>query len=787
MTFPTSQGNPEEAPVEVDDPPDASGESSTTLEDLGVFLMTDSLETGGSERQFAALARSLNRELFRVQLGCLQRKGPFLESLGEVTEFPLGGNLYGAASFKARWRLARHLKRHKIAVAQAFDFYSNFVLIPAARFARIPVVIGSQRQLGDLLTPRQERSQAMVLRRCDTVVCNSQAAAARLMTLGVRESQLAVIGNGLPPSAFAETAPALPRAGEVLRVGMIARMNTPAKNHRMFLRAAARLRDRFPTLQCVLVGDGPLRPDLEREAQELGLGNSVVFLGDRRDIPALLASLDISVLPSASESLSNVILESMAAGVPVVANRVGGNCELVSEDRGVLVPRNDEEALAGAIERLLRDAPLRRVLGRNANVFARENFTLEEMRKRHEALYRDLLERKQYRTKTVRLHRSSTKSDRIKVALVAASLQYVGGQSVQADLLLRHWQNDPVVQARFIAIDPTLPSFLRWAAHIPFLRTLLRQPFYLLSLWRGLKDADIAHIFSASYWSFLIAPAPALWMARLRGKKAIIHYHSGEARDHLKRFRGARAILSKADRLVVPSEYLVDVFRKFGLEAQAVPNIVDMSQFSFRQRRPLRPHLICTRGFHRYYGVDVVVRAFAAVQKQFPEARLDLVGKGPSEEEIHSLVRELNLSGVNFAGVASREQIGRFYDQADIFINASWLDNMPVSILEAFACGTPVVSTAAESIPYLVDHERTGLLSPVGDACALAENVVRLLRDPQLSGWLALQAYEKSQSYRWPVVREQWLDTYLSLNSRIEQAANKLVAAEKSETANVAK
>jgi L-malate glycosyltransferase len=781
MTSPTSQGNPEPPVLAADDLPDASGESSSTAKDLGVFLMTDSLETGGSERQFAALAKSLNRELFRVQLGCLQRKGPFLQNLGEVTEFPLGGNLYGAASFKARWQLARCMKSHKTAVAQSFDFYSNFVLIPAARWARVPVVIGSQRQLGDLLTLRQERAQAMVLRWCDAVTCNSRAAAERLRTLGLRESQLVVIGNGLPPEAFAETRPALPRSSEAVRVGMVARMNTRAKNHHLFLRVAARLRDRFPGLQWVLVGDGPLREELEREARNLGLGNNVLFLGDRRDIPAILASLDISVLPSTSESLSNVILESMAAGVPVVANQVGGNCELVSEDRGLLVPPDNEEALAGAIERLLRDPALRRVLGRNANAFARENFTLEQMRKRHETLYRDLLDKKQPGAKKVRLNQSSTSPGRLRVAIVAASMRYVGGQSVQADLLLRNWQNDPAAQTRLIPIDPMLPSLLRWAEHIPFLRTLIRQPFYLLSLWRGLKDADIAHIFSASYWSFLIAPAPALWVARLRGKKTIVHYHSGEARDHLKRFRSARAILSKADRLVVPSEYLVHVFREFGLEARAVPNIVDMSQFSFRERRPLRPHLICTRGFHRYYGVDVVVRAFAAVQKQFPEARLDLVGKGPSEEEIRALVRDLHLSGVNFTGVASRDQIGRLYDQADIFVNASWLDNMPVSILEAFACGTPVVSTAAESIPYLVEHERTGLLSPVGDACALAENVVRLLRDPQLSIRLASNAYDKSQSYRWPVVREQWLDTYRSLKMRSEKAVNKLaIRAEKS-------
>lgn len=764
MISPTSQGNPEPT-LDLGGLAAASVDSTAMPRGCGVFLMTDSLQTGGSERQFSALARSLNRERFRVHVSCIQKKGPFLEGLGDVSEFPVGGSLYGAESLKARWRLARYLKRHEISIAHAFDFYTNFVLIPAARWARVPVVIGSQRQLGDLLTRRQERAQAAVLRWCDTVVCNSRAAAARLVALGLRESQLAVIGNGLPPEAFAETPAALPRTPELLRVGMIARMNTRAKNHHLFLRAAARLCNRFPALQFVLVGDGPLRHELEREANDRGLGGRVLFLGDRRDVPAVLASLDISVLPSASESLSNVILESMAAGVPVVASRVGGNCELVTEDRGLLVSPNDEQALTDAIDRLLQDAFFRRVLARNANAFARANFTLEHMRKRHEELYQDLLEKKRWRSGAGRLNRTSSKADRLKVTIVAASLQYVGGQSVQADLLLRHWQDDPAVEARFIRIDPTLPSPLRRVERIPFLRTLVRQPLYLFSLWRGLQDADIAHIFSASYWSFLVAPASAWMIARLRGKKTLIHYHSGEARDHLRRFRSARPVLKRADRLVVPSGYLVEVFGEFGLAAQAIPNIVDAAQFSFRVRRPLRPHLVCTRGFHPYYCIDVVVRAFAEVQETFPDARLDLVGGGPLETDIRNLVQQMRLTRVDFKGVAAHNEIGRFYDDADIFINGSRLDNMPVSVLEAFASGMPVVSTEPEGMRYVVEHERTGLLSAPGDATALAKNVIRVLQDSALAERLVSNAREEFRRCSWPAVRGQWLDVYQALAS----------------------
>ncbi len=353
--------------------------------------------------------------------------------------------------------------------------------------------------------------------------------------------------------------------------------------------------------------------------------------------------------------------------------------------------------------------------------------------------------------------------NKLKVAIVAPSMRYVGGQAVQADLLMRLWQNDPDVEVSFLAIDPPLPGVLAWAESVPGLRTILREPIYFLHLWCGMREVSIAHIFSASYWSFLLAPAPAWFFAKLCSKKSIINYHSGEARDHLQRFRSGKFVLARVDEIVTPSGYLVDVFREFGLRAIIVPNVVDLSQFCYRERSPLRPHLVCTRGFFKYYSVDVVVKAFAEVKKKYPEAQLDLVGAGPLELAIRKLVADLKLTGVTFTGVASRQQIGKYYDQADIFINASWLDNMPVSLIEAFRAGTPVVSTSPESMPYLVEHECTGLLSKVGDEKALAANVIRLLRNAALADKLAKNAYEESRKYTWEVVREQWLRVYRGL------------------------
>ncbi|HEX9841267.1 MAG TPA: glycosyltransferase family 4 protein, partial [bacterium] len=556
------------------------------------------------------------------------------------------------------------------------------------------------------------------------------AAASRLVASGLPESKVAVIPNGLPEEAFVAQEPAFPRTPGVMRMGMIARMNNAVKNYPLFLRACARLTPEFPSLEILLVGDGPLRQELERLAGQLGLGASVRFVGERRDIAAVLASLDVSVVTSQSESLSNVILESMAAGKPVVASRVGGNPELVREgETGRLFDLSDEDALVAALRDLLRHPQRAQEMGQRARAEARARFHIDIVRHQFESLYIGLASEAESRAAARR--GAGPRNGALRVAIVAPSLASVGGQAVQADLLLRCWRATPGVEARLIPTNPDFPPGLGWAMKIPFLRTVIRFPVYMTSLWRGLREADVAHIFSASYWSFLLAPAPALWMAHRLGKMALINYRSGEARDHLTNWRTAAPVLRRADRLVVPSGYLRDVFREFDLDAQVISNIVDLDQLRFRERQPLRPVLVCTRGFEPYYSVDLVVRAFAQVRQEFPDARLCLVGNGSLESEVRALVRSLGVdSSVEFPGLVPRNTIGAYYDRADIFINASWLDNMPGSVLEAFAAGTPVVSTGPEGIRYIVEHERTGLLCEPGDWQGLAANALRLLRDP---------------------------------------------------------
>jgi glycosyltransferase involved in cell wall biosynthesis len=369
---------------------------------LRLYMMMESLRTGGSERQFALMVGAFRRGPFDLYLGCIQRSGKFLEDLGEIGEYPLGGSFLTPRAMHSLGRLVGFLRQTRIEVAQSFDFYTNLMLMPAARLAGVPVFIASQRQLGDLLSPMKRRIQSVVFRLADCVVCNSVAAADQLVREGVPHSQLTVISNGLPPAAFQEAVPALPPEQGVIRIGMIARLNDRAKNHALFLRAAARVASQFPLAEFVLVGEGPFRKEWEELARQLGIGSRTRFLGERHDITSVLAALDVVVSPSRSESLSNTILEAMAAGRPVVATRVGGNPELVrDQETGLLIPPEDEHALANALGTVLASPVLTREWGENARRIAKANYTLDRARGRFEELYVALLAKKGYRKAAV--------------------------------------------------------------------------------------------------------------------------------------------------------------------------------------------------------------------------------------------------------------------------------------------------------------------------------------------------------------------------------------------------
>jgi glycosyltransferase involved in cell wall biosynthesis len=372
--------------------------------------MIGQLGLGGAEKQVVLLADGLRRRGIDASVIVMFSGGEREEDLraAGVPVIHLGfrrgalspGTLF--ANLRAFGRLVRHLRRKRPGVLHAFLIHSYVIAAPAARLARVPVLVAARRSLSFYKGGRRwvfavERAATAVT---DLLIANSQAVAVDTRDEeGVPADKVIVIYNALPDSAFdtpeafdtaeAEAAPAVddPARPVVLCVANL----WPYKGHRFLLEAAALLRTRGLDVTLALAGDGVERPALEKLAADRGL--NVRFLGTRTDVPRLLARVDAVVLPSLSEGLPNAVMEAMAAGCPIVATDVGGTGELL-HDRGILVPPSDAAAIADGLQLLLTDREQAARLAAEARAWARENAGLDAMIDRHVAVYTELWERK---------------------------------------------------------------------------------------------------------------------------------------------------------------------------------------------------------------------------------------------------------------------------------------------------------------------------------------------------------------------------------------------------------
>jgi glycosyltransferase involved in cell wall biosynthesis len=342
--------------------------------------------------------------------------------------------------------------------------------------------------------------------------------------------------------------------------------------------------------------------------------------------------------------------------------------------------------------------------------------------------------------------------------LLAAGLDILGGHGVEAGLLISGL-GDMGYRVRFLPINPRFPAGLGWLRRVPYARTVLNQAVYLPSL-ASFRRADVVHVFSASYWSFLLAPAPAILAARALGKRVILHYHSGEAEDHLARWgRRVHPFLRLAHEIVVPSEFLREVFSRHGYRVRVIPNIVDESSFAYRPRTPLGPSLLSTRNLEPYYRVDVTLQAFALLRALRPDATLTIAGTGSQEDSLRRHAAALDGS-VRFVGRVEPEDMPKLLDRCDVFVNSSVVDNQPVSILEAFAAGLPVVTTPTGGIKEMVKDEETGLVVAAEQPEAMARALARLLSNQDRALAMAERARAEVRKYTWPKVREAWAAAY---------------------------
>ncbi|HVZ19896.1 MAG TPA: glycosyltransferase [Vicinamibacterales bacterium] len=354
---------------------------------LPIAVVLTSFDPGGTERQMTELIARLDQSRFELHVACFRREGEWLPRVEaatrSITRFPLT-SFRSPASWREILRFAGWCRTHRLAVVHACDFYANVFGLTGAALAAVPLRIGARR---DILIPQrssgQHRLQALSYRFAHRVVANSQAAAAQVVREGVSPTAVMVIPNGIDLDRY-RPAPARPRRRIITTVANL----RAEKGHDVLIRAAALVAQRFPDVAFQFAGDGPRRAALEAEVKARGLEGVVGFLGHREDVPNLLAQSDAFVLPSRTEAFPNGVLEAMAAGLPVIASRVGGIPEVIAHDRnGVLVPPGDDCALAEAVVDLLQDPARADRLARAARETIVGRYSFDRMVRAFERMY----------------------------------------------------------------------------------------------------------------------------------------------------------------------------------------------------------------------------------------------------------------------------------------------------------------------------------------------------------------------------------------------------------------
>lgn len=310
---------------------------------------------------------------------------------------------------------------------------------------------------------------------------------------------------------------------------------------------------------------------------------------------------------------------------------------------------------------------------------------------------------------------------------------------------------------------PYCPEFI---GKVQGVRAIARLLPYLIRLVLTIRRCDVVHVMANSGLAWHLFAAPAVWVAAALRKPVIINYRGGEAGPFMaKAARRVRFTMRRAHAVVVPSGFLKGVFGAHGIACKVIPNIVDLVRF-----RPAEPtssasrprQIVVTRNLEPIYGIETAIKATAQLHRSGgPAVRLAVAGVGPSRESLERLAEAEGVSScVEFLGRMDRDRVAQLYQASDIALNPSLVDNMPNSVLEAMACGVPVVSTDVGGVPFIVENERTALLVAPGDVDSMCRALRRLLVDGELASRLRRASLDEVQRYGWDAVAPQWLEAY---------------------------
>lgn len=362
----------------------------------------------------------------------------------------------------------------------------------------------------------------------------------------------------------------------------------------------------------------------------------------------------------------------------------------------------------------------------------------------------------------------------MRVLLICNYKPGVGGISGQVEILQRKLREEGHNAGIFTTKEP-----------------ILQRLGLFCRLLKVAKHYDVLHIHCCSGWGFLPAVV-GVTVGRWLKRRIVLTYHGGGGEKFFeKHYILVKHYLTRTDANIVLSGFLARVFDKHQLPYSIIPNIIELDESHYRQRDVLKPHFICTRAHEPLYNIPCILRAFQKVlteislteksesirisqselkelsepiyqteKSELPEATLTLIGDGSEHEALMQMANEMGLKNVTFTGRVDNSEIYKYLDHADIMLSAPTVDNMPVSILEGMNAGLLVISSNVGGVPYMVEDGKTGYLFPSDDSDALADMMIKAVRQQSESKSIICEAHQAVNAYRWGNIKEQLYSIY---------------------------
>jgi glycosyltransferase involved in cell wall biosynthesis len=750
---------------------------------IRVLFVIDELDVGGTEQQILELVTRLDRRVFLPMVCCFRpgRIAREIEAAG-VAVFTLRKRAKVDPGLVAR--LVRLIRRERIDLVQTYLFTANTWGRLAAILAGARVIVSSERNVDMWEERYKQRLGTWLDRWTSRTIANSQAVAEYLVKKGLPREKIRVIYNGVDGARF--DAPVSPDATKAalgipsdhVVVGLLARLE-PQKDPRAFLEAAAIIAPAAPAVSFLVIGGGSLLAELKRAADALGIGPRVVFTGPTREVPALLAACDVSVMSSVKEGMSNTVMESMAAGKPMVATRVGGNAELIEEgETGLLVPPRDPAALARAIQRIVEDPALARAMGRQARERIAERCSVAVMVASTARLYEEAMAAASDQARPAPGPAREEERNGRTVALVASqfpryvdayflreisalaargvrfrifSLRDFDGKVIHAaarPLMARtvyvpFFFSAKVLRANARALARTpgrylgaLGALIRGTVTRPrsFLRTMAVFPKSVYFA-EQVRAEGLGHIHAN--WASHPAAA-ALVMSKLTG---VPWSFAGHASDIYldgamlaEKLRAAKFVITCTRH---NRDFLAGIAGPAAADRIVVSyHGVDLDRFRPLPDRPADTFRILTAGTLRgCKGLPDLIEAGRLLALRGIAFDCSIVGDGSERRSLERLIRRAGLEDrMRITGFLSQEDLIPLYQRASVVVLPARSDThfgIPNILLEAFAVGTPVICTPLPSLAEVMEHGRHGLYVPEQNPAALADALESLARDPE--------------------------------------------------------